>query len=78
MIVLCDVDGADVEFRPSPCCRRTGMALVHKGLEVMPVPGRAVEKDRIARSGGGIVPVLVDVDRWPRWSWDIALYLEAS
>jgi glutathione S-transferase len=54
------------------------MALAHKGLEFEPMPWRAVEKDTIARSGGGTVPVLVDGERWLRESWDSAIYLEKA
>ena len=75
---LYEVAGEDVAFRPSPYCWRTRMALAHKGLAFEPVPWRAVEKDRIAKSGGGTVPVLVDGNRWIRESWDIALHLEAA
>ena len=78
ILKLYEVAGADVEFRPSPYCWRTRLALVHKGLAFEPIPWRAVEKQRIARSGGGTVPVLVDGERWIRESWDIALYLEAT
>ncbi len=52
------------------------MALAHKGLDFEPIAWRAVEKERIARSGGGTVPVLVDGDRWLRDSWQIAVYLD--
>jgi len=75
---LFEVGGADDAFRPSPYCWRTRMALAHKGLAFEPVPWRAVEKDRIARSGGGIVPVLVDGDFWLNESWDIAVHLETA
>ncbi|MDX1576437.1 MAG: glutathione S-transferase N-terminal domain-containing protein [Kiloniellales bacterium] len=78
MLQLYEVRGEDVEFRPSPCCWRIRMALAHKGLAFEPVPWCAVEKERIARSGGGTVPVLVDGDKWTRESWDIALYLETA
>lgn len=54
------------------------MALAHKGLPFEPVPWRGVEKDRIARSGGETVPVLVDGDRWIGESWDIAIHLETA
>ncbi len=77
-IKLYEVAGATDEFRPSPYCWRTRMALAHKGLAFEPVPWHAVEKDRIGRSGGGTVPVLVDGDRWLGESWDIANYLEKT
>lgn len=75
---LFEVAGADEAFRPSPYCWRIRMVLAHKDLAYQPVPWRAVEKDRIAASGGGTVPVLVDGDRWVRESWDIACYLEEA
>lgn len=73
---LYEVAGADEAFRPSPYCWRIRMVLAHKGLAFRAVPWRAVEKARIAQSGGGTVPVLVDGERWIRESWDIACYLE--
>ncbi len=78
MLQLYEVRGEDVEFRPSPYCWRIRMALAHKGLAFEPVPWCAVEKERIARSGGGTVPVLIDGDEWIRESWDIAVHLEAA
>lgn len=78
MLQLYEVAGEDIEFRPSPYCWRIRMALAHKGLKFEPVPWRAVEKERIARSGGGTVPVLVEGDMWLRESGDIATYLEAT
>jgi glutathione S-transferase len=75
---LYEVAGEDVNFRPSPYCWRIRMALAHEGLAFEPVPWRAVEKEGIAPSGGGTVPVLVDGGRWIRESWDIALYLETA
>ncbi len=78
MLQLYEVGGADDAFRPSPYCWRIRMALAHKGLRFQAVPWRAVEKDRIAKSGGGTVPVLVDGDLWLGESWDIAEYLEKT
>lgn len=75
---LFEVAGQDPEFRPSPYCWRTRMALAHKRMAFEPVPWRAVEKRRIARSGGGTVPVLVDGARWVRDSWQIAIYLDQT
>ncbi len=75
---LFEVAGEDPDYRPSPYCWRTRMALTHKGLAFEPVPWRAVEKSRIAKSGGGTVPVLVDGDLWLRESWDIAVHLERA
>jgi glutathione S-transferase len=52
------------------------MALAHKGLDVETRPFRFTEKDLIAETGQGRVPVIVDQGRWLHESWDIACYLE--
>jgi glutathione S-transferase len=75
-IVLYDLAGADPELRFSPYCWRTKMALAHKGLAVQTLPWRFTEKERIAFSGQGLVPVLVDGERVVSDSWAIAEYLE--
>ncbi len=76
--VLYDLAGADPARRFSPYCWRTRMALAHKGLEVDTIPWRFTEKDVIAFSGQGRVPVLVDGTTTIYDSWDIAVHLEAS
>jgi glutathione S-transferase len=76
--VLYDLAGADPALRFSPFCWRTRMALAHKGLEVETVPWRFTEKDVIAFSGQGRVPVLVDGDHVVSDSFAIALYLEET
>lgn len=73
---LYDLAGADDQRRFSPYCWRIRMALAHKGLEVETVPWRFTEKDVIAFSGQGRVPVLVDGDKVIADSWAIANYLE--
>ncbi len=73
---LYDLAGADAARRFSPYCWRTRLALAHKGLPVETIPWRFTEKDTIARSGQGRVPVLVDGERWIADSWAIANYLE--
>jgi glutathione S-transferase len=75
---LYDLAGADPNLRFSPYCWRTKLALAHKGLEVETVPWRFTEKDMIAFSGQGRVPVLVDGERVVSDSWAIALYLEEA
>ncbi|MEM7136967.1 MAG: glutathione S-transferase N-terminal domain-containing protein [Myxococcota bacterium] len=75
---LFEVRGVDVEFRPSPYCWRVRMALAHKSLDFEPVPWRAVEKQRIEKSGGTTAPVLVDGDAWIGESWDIAVHLDEA
>jgi glutathione S-transferase len=76
MLELYDLAGAEEDRRFSPYCWRTRMALAHKGLAVKTIPWRFIEKDRIAPSGQGRVPVLVDEGRWIADSWTIANHLE--
>jgi glutathione S-transferase len=75
---LYDLAGAEPERRFSPYCWRTKLALMHKGLEFETIPWRFTEKDAIALSGQGRVPVLLDGDRVVFDSWTIATYLEDS
>ncbi|MGH6967654.1 MAG: glutathione S-transferase family protein [Stellaceae bacterium] len=76
MLKLYDLAGADDNRRFSPYCWRIKLALAHKRLPVETIPWRFTEKDRIAASGQGRVPVLVDGDKWIADSWTIACYLE--
>jgi glutathione S-transferase len=76
MLKLYDLAGADDNRRFSPYCWRIKLALAHKGLAVETIPWRFTEKDRIAASGQGRVPVLVDGGKWVADSWNIACYLE--
>ncbi len=73
---LFDLAGADDDIRFSPNCWRTRLAIAHKGLTVETIAWRFTEKDAIASSGQGKVPVLVAGDTWLHESWDIAEYLE--
>jgi glutathione S-transferase len=73
---LYDLAGADPALRFSPYCWRTKLALAHKGLDAETVPWRFTEKDVIAFSGQGRVPVLVDGERTVFDSWAIANHLE--
>jgi glutathione S-transferase len=75
---LYDLAGADPKLRFSPYCWRTRMALAHKGLAVETIPWRFTEKDAIAFSGQGRVPVLVDGNTTVADSWAIAEYLERT
>jgi glutathione S-transferase len=75
----------DLEFgngaRPSPFCWRAKFAMAHKGLDWREVPIGFTEKDKIAFSGQGLVPVIVDhghADQEAHDSWDIALYLDRA
>jgi glutathione S-transferase len=76
--VLYDLAGADPNLRFSPYCWRIKMALAHKGLAVETVPWRFTDREAIAFSGQGRVPVLVDGERTVSDSWAIALYLEEA
>jgi Glutathione S-transferase, N-terminal domain len=60
---LYDLAGAQVERRFSPYCWRAKLALAHKSLAFDTIPWRFTDKDAIAFSGQGRVPVLVDGDR---------------
>jgi glutathione S-transferase len=75
-IVLYDLAGADPSVRFSPYCWRTRLALAYKGLPVQTVPWRFTDKDAIAFSGQGRVPVIRDGDKTVFDSWTIAEYLE--
>jgi glutathione S-transferase len=78
VLKLYDLAGAEADRRFSPYCWRVKMALAHKGLAVETIPWRFTEKDVIAFSNQGRVPVLVDGDRWVNDSWAIADYLETA
>ena len=67
-------DNADIRF--SPHCWKTRLALAHKGLDVERIPWRFTDKDAIAFSGQGKVPVLLDGETSVHDSWTIACYLE--
>jgi len=73
---LYDLAGAEPERRFSPYCWRIKMALMHKGLPFETIPWRFTDKDKIAFSGQGSVPVLVDGDHVVSDSWSIATYIE--
>jgi glutathione S-transferase len=75
-IVLYELAGADSNLRFSPHCWKTRMALAHKGLQADRQPWRFTDKDAIAFSGQGRVPVLVDDGAAICDSWQIAVYLE--
>jgi glutathione S-transferase len=75
-LTLYELAGADAALRFSPHCWKTRMALAHKGLEAERVPWRFSEKEAIAFSGQGLVPVLVHDGETICDSWQIALHLE--
>ncbi|WP_282608884.1 glutathione S-transferase family protein [Pelagibius sp. Alg239-R121] len=77
-IKLYDLAGAEDDHRFSPYCWRVKMALAHKGIAFETLPWRFTEKDRIAASGQGSVPVMEDNDRSLHDSWEIANYLDET
>jgi hypothetical protein len=60
---LFDLAGAESARRFSPYCWRIKLALAHKGLTAETIPWRFTDKDAIAMSGQGRVPVLLDGDK---------------
>lgn len=76
--LLYELAGEDPGRRFSPYCWRTRFALAHKGLEAEGTPWRFTEKDRLAFSGQGLVPVLVDGEKVLSDSWRIAEWLEGK
>ena len=77
-MLVYDLCARDRKYRFSPFCWRTKMALKHKGLEFETVPWQFQERDVLAPTGQGRVPVLVDNGRWIHDSWQIALYLDET
>ena len=84
-IKLYELAAAEDDRRFSPYCWRIRMALAHKGLAVETIPWRFTEKEAIAFSGSGTVPVLVDGRRTAKDdarvvadSWAIAQYLDRN
>ncbi len=77
-ITLYDLAAAEADRRFSPFCWRTRLALAHKGLAVETVPWRFTDGDKIAFSGQGKVPVIVDGGKTVFDSWTIADYLDAT
>ena len=75
---LYDLAGAKDDCRFSPPCWQVKMALKHKGLHAEEIPWRFTEKEAIAFSGQGQVPVLVDGDKTVIDSWEIVRYLETT
>lgn len=71
-----DLAGADENLRFSPFCWRTRMSLAHKALPYETIPWRLSDKAKIAGSGQGAVPVIVDGSKMIHDSWAIANYLD--
>jgi glutathione S-transferase len=77
-ILLYELAGADAGLRFSPYCWRSRMALLHKGLAFETIPWRFTDREAIAFSGQGRVPVLVDGETVVFDSWAIADHLERA
>ena len=73
-----DLAAAEEDRRFSPYCWRAKMALKHKGLDFETLPWRFTDKDAIAFSGQGLVPVIVDDGKEVHDSWAIACYLDEA
>jgi len=74
--VLYDLAAADESLRFSPYCWRIKLALAHKNLPFETIPWHFTDKEAIAMSGQGKVPVLIDGDKVVSDSQVIAEYLE--
>ncbi|WP_341502682.1 glutathione S-transferase N-terminal domain-containing protein [Gallaecimonas sp. GXIMD4217] len=78
MLTLFELAGAHPQRRFSPFCWRSHLALLHKGLDFQALPWRYCDKDAIAFSGQGKVPVIRDGETVVSDSWEIARYLEST
>jgi glutathione S-transferase len=72
-IALHDLAGADDRVRFSPYCWRAALALQHKGLDAETLLWRFSDKQSIAFTGQGLVPVLTGGTKDVCDSWVIAL-----
>src|SRR5690348_2008567 len=77
-LILYDLAGADADRRFSPYCWRIRLAIAQKQLPVETIPWRFTDKEVIAFSGQGRVPVMVDASKTISGSWAIADYLESK
>ncbi len=75
---LYDLANADESVRFSPYCWRVKLALAHKNLPFDTVAWHFTESEKIAFSGQGKVPVLVDGKKVVFDSYEIAAYLEET
>ena len=75
---LFELAGESDDHRFSPFCWRVRMALAHKNLDYTTQVWRFFEKEKIAHSGQGAVPVLETENDVLSDSWTIAEYLEAA
>ncbi|TPX36223.1 hypothetical protein SmJEL517_g01564 [Synchytrium microbalum] len=80
-IILYDLAAKDTSIRFSPYVWRTKLALEHKGLPYKTIAWGFTDKQMIAFSKQGLVPVIVDPnngDKVVSDSWKIAEYLESQ
>jgi glutathione S-transferase len=75
---LFELVGAEADRRFSPYCWRSRMALAHKGIPAAIIPWHFTDKEKLAPSGQGRVPVLVIDGKWIADSTGIADYLEEN
>ena len=75
MLALYDLVGVN-DLRFSPFCWRTKAVLAYKKIPYTNIPVRYMDKEKIAFSGQGAVPVLKDNGAAVYDSWTIACYLE--
>ncbi|MBZ9538785.1 MULTISPECIES: glutathione S-transferase N-terminal domain-containing protein [Modicisalibacter] len=74
--ILYDLCGIDEGLRFSPYCWRVKYALAHKGLAYETRPWHFTDKEMLAFSGQGKVPVLVDGEETVVDSYEIFRYLD--
>ncbi|MEW6298373.1 MAG: glutathione S-transferase N-terminal domain-containing protein [Thermodesulfobacteriota bacterium] len=77
MVELYDLVGAN-DLRFSPFCWRTKALLTYKNIPYTTVPVRFTEKDKLAFSGQGRVPVIKENGTVVSDSWAIAEYYERT
>jgi glutathione S-transferase len=71
-----DLAGKSDDLRFSPHCWKTRMALAHKAVSFRTIPWRYSDKELLAFTGQGSVPVIRHKGQGVADSWRIALYLE--
>ena len=75
---LYELAGEDLEIRFSPYCWIVRFAIAHKGLHADLIPWHLTDKEAIAFSGQGKVPLLVDGSNVIADSVEILAYLEKN
>ncbi|MHB0775864.1 glutathione S-transferase N-terminal domain-containing protein [Halomonas sp. WWR20] len=76
--IMYDLCGRDERLRFSPYCWRVRMALAHKGLECEFRPWYFTDKEAIAFSEQGKVPVFIDGEQQVTDSFEIFRYLDRT